>query len=209
MVGQGALRECLLDDEVTSVLAIGRSATGRTHAKLREIVHSDFLDYSAIERELTGFDACFYCLGVTSAGMSEENYRRVTYDYTLAAATTLARLNPDMTFEFVSGSGTDSSERGRIMWARVKGATENALLRLPFKAAYMFRPGAIQPMHGIRSKTALYQSIYVVSGPLMPVLKALFPKYVTSTEQLGRAMLAVAKRGYPKPVLENEDINKI
>jgi uncharacterized protein YbjT (DUF2867 family) len=209
MVGQGVLRECLLDPEVQSVLSIGRGTTGQQHAKLREFVHKDFLDFSAIEPELSGLDACFFCLGVSSAGMAEEDYHRVTYDFTMAAARTLARLNPGMTFIYVSGTGTDSTERGRIMWARVKGKTENALLGLPFKAAYMFRPGVIQPLHGIKSKTKLYRALYAVTGPLFPVLKALFPKYVTTTEQLGRAMLKVAKQGAPKPVLETPEINSL
>ena len=209
MVGQGVLRECLLDPEVTTVLSIVRSSTGQQHPKLREIVHKDFLDFSSIESELSGFDACFFCLGVSSAGMSEENYRRITYDITLAAAQTLVKLNPNMTFIYVSGAGTDSSERGRVMWARVKGQTENALLRLPFKAAYMFRPAVIVPLHGIKSRTRLYRVSYAVLGPLLPLLKALMPKYVTTTEKLGRAMLIAAKRGAPKPVLENSDINKL
>ena len=209
MVGQGVLRECLLDPEVTAVLSIVRSSTGQQHAKLREIVHKDFLDFSSIETELSGFDACFFCLGVSSAGMSEENYRRVTYDITLAAAQTLVKLNPNMTFVFISGAGTDSSERGRTMWARVKGQTENALLRLPFKAAYMFRPGVIVPLHGIKSRTMLYRVPYAVLGPILPLLKRLFPKYVTTTEKLGRAMLIAAKRGAPKPVLESSDINEL
>jgi len=209
MVGQGVLRECLLDPDVTDILAIGRSATGQKHSKLREIVHTDFLDYSAIEPDLSGYDACFFCLGVTSLGVDEESYRRVTYDVTLAAARMLARLNPDMTFVYVTGAGTDSTGQGRLMWARVKGKTENDLLRLPFKAAYMFRPGAIQPLHGIKSKTAWYQAIYVMAGPLLSFLRRVAPKYVTSTEQIGRAMLSVVKRGYPTRILENEDINRL
>ncbi len=209
MVGQGVLRECLRDDRVEHVLAIGRGTTGQTHAKLREFVHKDLLDYSAIEGELSGYDACFFCLGVSAAGMSEQDYTRVTYDLTLAAARVLARLNPDMTFIYVSGTGTDSSEKGGAMWARVKGRTENALLGLPFKAKYMFRPGFIQPLHGIVSRTKLYRVAYAVMRPLYPVLKALFPKYVTTTEQLGRAMLRVAQEGAPKPVLENTDINAL
>ena len=208
MIGQGVLRECLLDPDVESVLGIGRSATGQQHGKLRELVHEDFFDFSAIEPELTGLDACFFCLGVSSAGMPEEHYRRVTYDITLAAAQTLVRLNPGMTFIYVSGAGTDSTERGRTMWARVKGETENALLRLPFKAAYMFRPGFIQPLHGIKSKTKLYRIFYAVTAPIFPLLKR-FPKYVTTTEQLGRAMLEVARHGYPKPILESADINRL
>ena len=209
MVGQGVLRECLLDPDVRSILSIVRTATGQQHPKLRELVHSDFYDYSAIENKLTGFDTCFFCLGVSSTGMQEERYRHVTFDLTLAAAQTLVRLNPRMTFIYVSGAGTDSSERGRTRWARVKGATENALLRPPFKAAYMFRPALIVPLHGIRSKTRLYRMIYAGTGPLLPVLYRRFPKYVTTTAQLGRAMLKVAKHGAPKKVLENSDINGV
>jgi uncharacterized protein YbjT (DUF2867 family) len=209
MVGQGVLRECLLDPEVTAVLSIVRSSTGQRHPKLREIVHQDFFDFSSIESELAGFDSCFFCLGVSSAGMSEQDYRRITFDITLAAAQTLVKLNPNMTFIYVSGAGTDSSEHGRMMWARVKGQTENALLRLPFKAAYMFRPGVIVPLHGIKSRTMLYRVPYAILGPLLPLLNRLFPKYVTTTEKLGRAMLIAAKRGAPKPVLESADINKL
>jgi uncharacterized protein YbjT (DUF2867 family) len=207
MVGQGVLRECLLDPDVTHVLSIVRAYSGRAHPKLRELLHSNFLDFSPIESELSGFDATFFCLGVTSAGKTEADYSRVTYDITMAAATLLARLNPEMTFDFVSGAGTDSSERGRVMWARVKGKTENALLRLPFKAAYMFRPGMIEPMHGVQSRTLLYRIPLFFIGPLMPWLRKRFPKYVTSSEQLGRAMIAAAKHGAPKSVLESADIN--
>ncbi|MGA3073752.1 MAG: epimerase [Bryobacteraceae bacterium] len=209
MVGQGVLRECLLDPDVESVLSVGRSATGQQHVKLRELVHRDFLDFSPIESELAGFDACFFCLGVSSAGMKEEAYRRITYDFTMAAARTLARLNPNMTFVYVSGMGTDSSERGRTMWARVKGQTENALLRMPFQAAYMFRPGVIVPLHGIKSRTALYRIPYMLMAPLLPLLEAAFPKYVTTTERLGRAMIHVAKQGAAKAVLESSDINAV
>jgi uncharacterized protein YbjT (DUF2867 family) len=158
MVGQGCLRECLLAPDVESVLVVGRSATGQRHAKLREILHDNFLDYSAIESELEGFDACFFCLGVSSLGMSEERYRHLTYDLTMAAAKTLSRRNPNMVFVYVTGAGTDSTERGSLMWARVKGKTENDLLKLPFRAAYMFRPAGIQPLHGIRSRTAWVQA---------------------------------------------------
>jgi len=207
MVGQGVLRECLLDDEVESVLSIGRSAIGQQHPKLRELLHENFQDYSDVEGQLAGFDACFFCLGVSSAGMTEERYTRVTYDITLAAARTLARLNPNMTFIYVSGMGTDSSEHGRSMWARVKGKTENDLLRLPFKAAYMFRPAVIVPLHGIKSKTMVYRIFYAALGPLLPLLTGRFPKYVTTTEQIGRTMIKVAKDGWPKRVLENLDIN--
>lgn len=209
MVGQGVLRECLLDPEVARVLAIGRSPTGQQHGKLQEIVHADLADLTAIEGRLAGLDACFFCLGVSVAGMTEPAYRRVTYDLTLAVAATLVKLNPAMTFIYVSGASTDSTERGRMMWARVKGQTENALLRMPFKAAYMFRPGYIQPLHGVRTKANWIGAVYAVMGPLYPALKLLFPKYVTTTECVGRAMLKVARQGAAKPVLENHDINEI
>jgi uncharacterized protein YbjT (DUF2867 family) len=209
MVGQGVLRECLLDPEADEVLSIGRSATGQAHPKLREIVQPNLLDYSSVESRLSGFDACFFCLGVSSAGMSEKDYRRVTFDLTLAAARALVRLNPAMTFIYVSGAGTDSSERGRSMWARVKGQTENALLRLPFKAAVMFRPAGIVPLHGVTSKTRLYRIAYALTRPFWSVLLRAFPQYVTTTEQVGRAMLRVAKYGAPKPILETRDINHV
>jgi uncharacterized protein YbjT (DUF2867 family) len=209
MVGQGVLRECLLDPAVDSVLAVGRSPTGQRHPKLRELLHDNLFDFSAIESELTGYDACFFCLGVSSVGMDEERYRHLTYDLTLSAAVTLARLNPAMVFVYVSGRGTDASERGSLMWARIKGRTENDLLKLPFRAAYMFRPAGIQPLHGIRSKTGWVQAIYVAAAPLLSLLHRLAPAYMTTTEQVGRAMIKVAREGYPKPVLESEDINRL
>src|SRR5665811_905884 len=209
MVGQGVLRECLLDAGVESVLAVGRSLSAQRHAKLREIVHDNFLDFSTILSQLAGYDACFFCLGVSSVGMSEERYRQLTYDITLAAASALARLNPQMVFVYVSGRGTDSTERGSLMWARVKGKTENDLLRLPFKAAYMFRPAGIQPLHGIRSKTGWVQAIYVATAPLLTLLNRVAPNYMTTTEQVGRAMIKVARDGFPRPVLESEDINAV
>ncbi|WHZ00771.1 epimerase [Neobacillus sp. YX16] len=207
MVGQGVLRECLLDESVQSVLTVGRSITGQQHEKLSELKHDDFMNLANIESELTGYDACFFCLGVSSVGMSEESYRTITYDFTLSVAQTLAKLNPHMTFVYVTGTGTDSSEKGRIMWARVKGKTENDLLNLPFKAAYMFRPGVILPLHGVKSKTKLYQFFYNLMGPIYPVLKKF--NSITTTEQVGRAMINVAKSSYPKPFLENSDINSI
>jgi len=209
MVGQGVLRECLLDADVEIVLAVGRSPTGVQSAKLREILHGNFLDFSTIESQFAGFDACFFCLGVSSVGMSEERYRHLTYDITLAAATTLSKLNPGMVFVYVTGQGTDSTEQGRLMWARVKGKTENDLLKLPFKAAYMFRPAGIQPLHGVKSRTAWVQAIYVVAAPLLSYLNRVAPSYMTTSEQLGRAMIKVARDGYPKPVLESEDINAV
>ena len=209
MIGQGVLRECLLDPRVTQVLAVGRSGSGQTHPKLRDVVHRDLLDFTAIEGDLSGQDACFFCLGVSSAGLTEEAYRRVTHVLTLAAARTLCRLNPGMTFIYVSGAGTDSTERGRVMWARVKGLTENVLLRLPFKAVYLFRPGLIQPLHGITSSTRLYRILYRVMGPFLPLLKAVWPDSLTTTEQLGKAMIHAALQGTPKPVLETRDINRL
>jgi uncharacterized protein YbjT (DUF2867 family) len=209
MVGQGVLRECLLAPDVDSVVAIGRNPTGQQHPKLRDLVHKDMYDYGAIASQLQGFDACFFCLGVSSVGMKEPDYRRITCDLTLAAAGALAPLNPGMTFTYVTGAGTDSTERGASMWARVKGATENALLRLPFKAAYMFRPGMIQPLHGIRSKTPLYDAAIVVLKPVLGLAFRLWPNRVTTTEKLGRAMLAVARHGAPKVLLDPADINAL
>jgi uncharacterized protein YbjT (DUF2867 family) len=209
MVGQGVLRECLLDPDVEKVLAIVRREVRQQHEKLRVVVHNDFLDFSSIRNELSGYDACLFCLGVSSVGMKEQDYQRMTYDITLAAAQTLVELNPSMTFIYISGAGTDSSEQGRSKWARVKGKTENALLRLPFKAAYMFRPAFIQPLHGIVSKTMLYRVFYAIMGRFFPVLNVLSPKYVTTTERVGRAMIKIAKYGAPKQVLENQDINNM
>jgi len=209
MVGQGVLRECLLAPSVERVLVVGRAPLGARHDKVRDIVHTDFADFSGIEGELSGYDACFYCLGVSSAGMSEPAYTRVTFDFTLAAAKTLAKQNPAMTFVYVSGAGTDSSEAGRSMWARVKGKTENALLRLPFRRAFMFRPAFIQPMHGIVSKTRLYRVAYVAVGPLYPLLKALAPGVVSTTENVGKAMLQAVLSAAPSGVVENREINAL
>ena len=207
MVGQGVLRECLLDSGVERVLSIVRHPAAHQDPKLQELVLQDFLDYAPVEGQLSGYDACFFCLGVTSAGMAETAYRRITYDITMAAARALSRLNPGMTFVYVSGMGTDSSERAPVMWARVKGETENALQQLPFHAVYLFRPAMIVPEHGIRSKTALYQFFYSALAPLLPFLRNAWPKYITTTSRLGRAMLRVARSGAPQPVLENADID--
>ena len=209
MVGRGVLRECLLDPGVERVLSVGRSPIGQQHPKLREIMQADLLQLAPIEQQLQGYDACFFCLGVSSVGMTEAAYRRVTFDLALAVARTLAHLNPEMTCIYVSGAGTDSSERGRSMWARVKGATENALLRLPFKAAYMFRPGAIVPLHGITSKTLAYRLIYAFARPFWRPLQAAFPQAIITTEQVGWAMLNAARSGAPKPILESADINAL
>jgi uncharacterized protein YbjT (DUF2867 family) len=208
MVGAGVLAECLEDPRVQSVLVVGRSACGVDHPKVREVIRSEFFDYADARAEFENQDACFFCLGVSSAGMTAPAYHRLTYDLTLAVAGTLAELTPGLTFCYVSGEGTDSTERGRFMWARVKGKTENHLMRLPLKA-YMFRPGYIQPLNGIRSKTKLYQAAYNVLGPLYPGLKRIFPRHVTTTVNVGRAMIQVAASGYGKRVLENPDINSL
>ena len=208
MVGQGVLRECLTDPGVTEVVAVVRSPLGASNPKLREVIHQDFTDFSAIEGQLAGADACFFCLGVSSAGMSEHRYSRITYDYTMAAAYALVALNPAMTFTYVSGVGTDSTEQGRSMWARVKGRTENALLRLPFRS-FMFRPGFIQPLDGIRSRTPLYRALYWIAVPLVGLWKALAPESIVTTRDVGRAMLKVARDGYSKAILEPEDIQQL
>ncbi|NPV90122.1 MAG: epimerase [Firmicutes bacterium] len=208
MVGQGVLRECLLDPGVESVLVIGRSPVGQRHGKLREVLHQDFYNFSALEGQVEGYDACFFCLGVSSVGMEKDEYTRVTYDITMAAARMLV-LVPGMTFIYVSGMGTDSTEKGRSMWARVKGKTENDLLRMPFKAAYMFRPGLIQPQHGVTAKNRMTRVTYAVLKPIFPLLRALFSGFVTTSEQVGRAMIKASRDGYPKRVLDNRDINNI
>ena len=209
MVGQGVLRECLLDANVRLVQTVGRNATRIANAKLKEVLHADLWNLHPIESRLIGFEACFFCLGVSSAGLKAEEYERITYGLTMAVASTLARLNPQMTFVYVSGAGTDSSEEGRSMWARVKGRTENALLRLPFKAAYMFRPGIIVPLDRIRSKTTWYRLFYLFSKPVLPPLRRLFPNLILTTKQIGRAMLAVARRGAPTKILESKDIRAL
>ncbi|WP_338525889.1 NAD(P)H-binding protein [Pseudomonas batumici] len=209
MVGQGVLRECLLADDVQQVRVIGRTPVTQVDGKLSQVVHADLFDYRGIESELQGFDACFFCLGVSAVGLDEAQYTRLTYDLTLAAAETLSRLNPGMTFVYVSGAGTDSSEKGRSMWARVKGRTENALQRLPFKGVYLMRPGAIQPLHGVRSKTRLYQAVYSLTGPLMSLLRRLWPDSIQTTETMGRAMLAVARKGAPQAILNPKAINQL
>ena len=209
MLGQGVLSECLVAPDVERVVTVGRNATGITNPKLREIVQKDLHNLIPIEAQLTGFDACFFCLGVTSAGMSEIDYTRITYDITMAAASVLVRLNPGMTFVFVSGAGTDSTERGPLMWARVKGRTENALLRMPFKAAYMFRPGVVQPLHGVQSRTAAYRILYSLTAPLIPLLRRIFPNQILTTEEIGRAMLNAVRHGAPTRVLESRDMRQL
>jgi uncharacterized protein YbjT (DUF2867 family) len=207
MVGQGVLLECLRDERVARVLVIGRSTAGRQHPKLEEVLLPDLFDIAAYAEHLDNIDACFFCLGVSSAGMSEESYRRLTYDLTIAVCRELAARNPGICFIYVSGAGTDSTTRGRVMWARIKGATENALLAMPFRSAYMFRPGVIQPLDGIRSKTPAYRIIYLLAGWLLPLLHLLFPRSIVTTREVGRAMLSVARDGWPNPVLEPKDIH--
>jgi uncharacterized protein YbjT (DUF2867 family) len=209
MVGAGTLLECFADPRVASVLVVTRSPTGRSHSKLHEVLHADFFDYDILRDRFATCDACFFCLGASSIGMSEAAYTRVTHDLTLAAARALVAANPQMTFCFVSGVGTDSTERGRTMWARVKGKTENALLALGFNAAFMFRPGYIQPIGDVQSKTGWVQTAYDIARPLYPLIHRLLPNNSTTTSNLGRAMIQVAAAGYWKPVLYSEDFNTL
>ncbi|MBE1161056.1 epimerase [Dyella acidiphila] len=209
MVGQGVLRECLLAPDVALVQTVGRTATGQSHPRLRELSVADLLRCDTVADQLNGFDACFFCLGVSSAGMQENAYSHLTYELTVSIAQLLASRNPGMTFTYVSGAGTDSSEQGRSMWARVKGRIENALQRLPFKAVYLFRPGIIQPLDGIRSKTSSYQFFYSLSRPLLTPLRKLFPNAILSTRMMGQAMLNAVRYGAPKAVLETADIRAL
>jgi len=209
MVGQGVLRECLAAPDVELVKTIGRTPAGMEHPKLRELVHADMWRYEGIEAELSGFDACFFCIGATAVGMSEQRYTHLTYDLTLAAANALLKQNPQMVFIYVSGMGADSTEQSKVMWERVRGRTENALLALPFKAVYVFRPGMIQPLDGIKSKTTAYRIFYSMAKPLLPVLRKLAPNQVVSTAQVGQAMLNAVRRGAPKPLSEPPDINAL
>ncbi|WP_433565872.1 NAD-dependent epimerase/dehydratase family protein [Nocardia sp. CA-151230] len=206
MIGHGVLNECLRDDRVEQVLAVGRNSLGIENPKLRELVQPDPTDLAAIAGELPQFDACFFCLGVSSVGMKEEDYRRITYDLTLKVGRTLAAANPKLTFIYVSGQGTDTSEKGRSMWARVKGKTENDLLALPFQA-YMFRPGFVQPMDGVVSKTPLYRTAYAVTGPLIPLLKRMAPNAFNDNREIGRAMIAIAASGADGHVLTPRQIS--
>lgn len=203
MVGEGVLHECLNDPDVERVLIINRRPSGFSHPKLKEIVNKDFFNLAPVKDQLAGYNACYFCLGVSSVGMKEDEYRRMTYDLTLHMARTLAPLNPDMTFCYVSGSGTDSTEQGRLMWARVKGKTENDIMKLPFKAAYMFRPGYLHPTPGLKNVNKYYK--YVTW--MYPLLRKLFPGTASTLAELGQAMLKVTKHGYPKPILEVKDIH--
>lgn len=205
MVGKGVLLECLEHPAVSEVLIINRSSIGMQHPKLKELIHKDFYNLQPVREQLQGYDACFFCLGVSSVGMSEEAYAKPTYDLTLHFAETV--INDDMTFIYVSGSGTDSTEKGSIMWARVKGKTENALLKMPFKAAYMFRPGVILPVKGVKSKTPLYNFFYVIMRPIFPLMSKM--NSVTDSAKVGQAMINVALHGSDKVHLENKDINEL
>lgn len=205
MVGKGVLYECIDNSNITEVLVVNRSSIDMQHPKLKEILHKDFYDLSSIKGQLQGYDACFFCLGVSVVGLSEEQYLRTTYDLTLHFAETV--INPNMVFTYVSGTGTDSTEKGRTMWARVKGKTENALLKMPFKAAYMFRPGIILPMKGIKSKTPLYNAAYVILRPFFGLMKNMAS--VTDTTRVGLAMINAALHGSKKTHFENMDINEL
>jgi uncharacterized protein YbjT (DUF2867 family) len=209
MIGQAVLQECLRDPGVSQIIAVGRRPTGVSDRKLIDVVESDVTHLTPHETELRDVDACLFCLGVTSLGLSEDEYSRLTFDVTLAVARQLVRINLHMTIIYVSGAGTDSTERGRVMWARVKGRTENALLTLGFHAAYMFRPGAVIPLHGIRSRTAWYNAVYTLIRPLATPLIRLSPTHVTTSDRLARAMLVVARDGYSSPIVESPDINRL
>ena len=209
MVGKGVLLECLDHEQVSEVLVIGRNPVDVQHPKLRELIHKDFSDFSALSSELKGYDACFFCMGVSSVGMKEADYKHLTYDFTMSLARVLAKLNPKMTFTYVSGVGTDSTEKGKTMWARVKGKTENDLLKLGFRQAYMFRPGAIIPKRGVKSRTKSYQFIYDYFTWLLNLVKAISPNSIVTTTQIGLAMINSASKGYPENILYPKDIIKL
>ncbi len=204
MVGEGVLHECLKHPDVESVLVVNRKPCGVKHPKFKEILHKDFADLSQIEDQLTGYNACFFCAGVSSIGKNEEEYKKITYDLTLNFAKTLLKQNDELSFCYVSGVGTNSSENGKSMWARVKGKTENDLLKLPFKSAHMFRPGYIQPIKGLKNT----YKIYKIVSPLYPMLKKLFPKYVNTLSEIGLAMINVVRFNYDKKIVECVDIRK-
>lgn len=210
MVGQGVLRECLAATDVEKVTVVGRTPLPQDHPRLHQIVSPDL--HAAAEQLADlpeTIDACFFCLGVSSSGLSEAQYRALTYDLTLSVAAPLAKQKPSMTFIYVSGAGTDSSEKGKSMWARVKGRTENALLQQGFARVFLFRPGIIQPLHGVQSKTRSYRILYRLMSPLLPLLRKIFPDAVLSTEIIGKAMLNAARHGYVKPILETGDIARL
>lgn len=205
MIGKGVLLECIESNKVDSILLINRKPVGITHPKVKEIIHKDFSDLSAIKSELIGYNACFFCMGVSVVGLNEEQYTKITYDMPYQFATTLLELNPDMVFNYVSGQGTDSSEKGRSMWARVKGKTENTILNMGFKDAYMFRPGGIIPMKGVKSSTRLYNIIYIIFRPLFPVFRMMGA--TTTSVNIGQAMINSVLIPQPKKHLDNKDID--
>lgn len=202
MVGEGVLHECLQHDDVEEVLVAGRKSCGVSHPKLKEIIHPDFYFIASIEKQLAGYNACFFCLGVSSIGMKEDEFYKPTYLLTMNFATTLVNRNPGMVFCYVSGAGTDSTEKGRIMWARVKGKTENDLMKLPFKNVYNFRPGIIKPTKELKNTLRFYKYF----GWLLPVIRFVAPKYITTLKELGVAMINAASKGYEKQILEVKDI---
>jgi hypothetical protein len=202
MVGEGVLHECLLHPQVEAVLVINRKPCGYTHSKLKEIIHSDFFNLSSIENQLSGYNACFFCLGVSSIGLKEDTYYKLTHTLTLHVAETLSKLNTGMTFCYVSGAGTDSSEQGKLMWARVKGKTENDLMKLPFKQVFAFRPGFIKPTEGLKNTLKYYRYV----SWLFPIGRALFPYVFCTLKDLGLAMIHIVNSGYKKKVIEGKDI---
>jgi uncharacterized protein YbjT (DUF2867 family) len=205
MMGEGVLHECLQHPDVESVLVINRKPCGVSHPKLKEIIHGDFFDLTAIESQLSGYNACFFCLGVSSLGMKEPEYKRISYTLTMNVAETLSRRNAGMTFCYVSGAGTDSTEKGRMMWATVKGKTENDLAKLPFKTAYAFRPPFMLPTKGLKNTLPYYK--YVTW--LYPVARPLFPNYFITLKELGLAMINIVIFGSDKKVLEANDITAL
>jgi uncharacterized protein YbjT (DUF2867 family) len=206
MVGKGVLLECLDHEAINEVLVIGRNSVGFEHPKLKEWIQKDFTDFSIVKDQLSGYDACYFCLGISAAGLNKEQYKKITYTYTLSLANTLLELNSNMTFIYVSGQGTDSTEKGRMMWARVKGKTENDLLNLGFKKAFAFRPGVIFPLRGIKSRTKSYQFMYDYFMWLVKLIKVISPNSVVSTSQIGLAMIKAMLKGYDKKVLKPKDI---
>ena len=209
MVGKGVMLECLDDPRIEQVLVVNRNTVGIKHPKLKEVLHSDFINLDPIKEDLTGYNAVYFCLGISASGLTEAQYRTITYDYTINFAKTVLELNTDLTFIYVSGQGTDSTEKGRMMWARVKGATENALLEMPFKQAYMFRPGVIQPMRGIQSRTKLYNTIYKIINPIWPLFRTLMGNNLTNTDNIGKAMINAVTKEYSKQHLSNANINDL
>ncbi|NMM47776.1 NAD-dependent epimerase/dehydratase family protein [Marinigracilibium pacificum] len=208
MVGKGVLLECIEDEDIDKILLIGRSVIEINHPKVEYLIHKDFNDFSSLTDKIAGYDACFMCMGISAAGLTEEEYTEITYNYTLSLTTTLFKLNPQMTITYVSGQGTDSTEKGRVMWARVKGKTENTLLNIGFKGAYMYRPGAIIPLKGIKSRTKMYQFMYDYFLWLIKIIKKMSPNSIVNTTQMGKSMIYIAKTGYSEKILNPVDIIK-